>query len=344
MTSGTALIGTLRFIRCSIQDESYGLDMTWVRSIQRADQLKRESGDDGMVGWLSSREGNIPVYDLANRLGRAASTFNAQGRIIILNPLASGTMSAAARSTRPWALLVDRVSQVIQVAMDRLIPLSAVTAHSLSNYFRGVIRLGEELVLFLAPEQLHPDAPSRAEQPVNQSEHSGSGTNYSTNGKAPASSGKNRARREKQILLFSTTEPLSGERALSFALSITQVPEILNTIPLTRVPGAPSFVLGLVNWRNRPVPVIDLDARLGLPSSTLSLDRRTRLLIVRSPNGSGMDVFAGLMIRQVRAIRLPLASKPCQYSLPIEKCLVSGMVDFDKETVAIPNISQILRF
>ncbi|CAG1769627.1 partial Chemotaxis protein CheW, partial [uncultured bacterium] len=328
MTSGIVPSGTLRFIRCSVQDESYGIDMTWVRSIQRSDQLKREAGDNGSVGWLPSREGNIPVYDLANRLGRAANPFNSQGRIIILNLLATGTMSVATRGTRPWALLVDHVSQVIQIPMDRLIPLSAVAAHSLSNYFRGVIRLEEALVLFLAPEQLHPDAPPRAEQPASYSVQLEPGTNHPTNGNAP--SGTQKARREKQILLFSTTEPLPGARALSFALSITQVPEILNAVPLTRVPGAPSFVLGLVNWRNRPVPVIDLNMRLGLPSSTSSLNGRSRLLIVRSPNESGADVFAGLIIHpKVRAVRLPLASTPCQSSLPIEKRLVSGIVDLE---------------
>ena len=338
MPSGTGT-STLRFIRCTVQEESYGLDMAWVRSIQRADQLKRNVGEEGCVGWLPSREENIPVYDLASRLGRVSGPLNMQGRIVILNPLTTHSKSP---SSHPWALLVDRVSQVAQIPLSGLTPLPMIAAHSLSRYFRGVIQMGEEIVPFLAPEQLHPDAPPYVEpvvrQPIPAVNHLKGGTS------SPASSTK-RLHHEKQILLFTTTESAPDERALAFALSITQVPEILNMMPITHVPGAPSFVLGLANWRNRPIPVIDLNARLGLPPSSLPLNAHMRLLIVRSPNESGTDVFAGLVIQpKVRAVRLPMASQPCRSTLPIESRLLSGIVNLEKETVAIPDLAHVLSF
>jgi purine-binding chemotaxis protein CheW len=42
----------------------------------------------------------------------------------------------------------------------------------------------------------------------------------------------------------------------------------------THVPGAPSYVAGLVQTRGRLIPVIDLRTRFGLPPIEHSLDRR----------------------------------------------------------------------
>lgn len=50
-----------------------------------------------------------------------------------------------------------------------------------------------------------------------------------------------------------------------FGLDIERVQEILLPPPLTRVPGAPPEVAGLLNLRGQIVPAIDLRRRLELP-------------------------------------------------------------------------------
>jgi purine-binding chemotaxis protein CheW len=42
----------------------------------------------------------------------------------------------------------------------------------------------------------------------------------------------------------------------------------------TRVPGAPAYVLGLMQIRRRVIPVVDLRVRFGLPGREPSLDSR----------------------------------------------------------------------
>lgn len=53
-----------------------------------------------------------------------------------------------------------------------------------------------------------------------------------------------------------------------FGLDAGQVREILVPPPVTRVPGAPRFVRGVINLRGAIVPVIDLVQRLGLPGES----------------------------------------------------------------------------
>ncbi|PLX94846.1 MAG: chemotaxis protein CheW [Desulfuromonas sp.] len=43
-----------------------------------------------------------------------------------------------------------------------------------------------------------------------------------------------------------------------FAVDVTQVREILDLIPITRVPQMPEFMLGVINLRGSVVPVINL--------------------------------------------------------------------------------------
>jgi purine-binding chemotaxis protein CheW len=50
-----------------------------------------------------------------------------------------------------------------------------------------------------------------------------------------------------------------------FAVDVSHVREILDLTPITRVPGAPEHMRGVVNVRGKAVPVVDLRRKFGLP-------------------------------------------------------------------------------
>lgn len=59
-----------------------------------------------------------------------------------------------------------------------------------------------------------------------------------------------------------------------YALPVGQVLHMESFTAATRVPGAPSWVLGLVQSRGRMVPIVDLRARLGEAGEAPPADRR----------------------------------------------------------------------
>ncbi len=59
-----------------------------------------------------------------------------------------------------------------------------------------------------------------------------------------------------------------------YALPASQVLQMESFTGANRVPGAPSYVEGLVQVRGRVVPVISLRARFGLPPEERTLDSR----------------------------------------------------------------------
>ena len=52
-----------------------------------------------------------------------------------------------------------------------------------------------------------------------------------------------------------------------YGLPILKVRELIGLMEVTRVPGAPSFVRGVINLRGRVIAVVDLRARFGLPEA-----------------------------------------------------------------------------
>lgn len=63
--------------------------------------------------------------------------------------------------------------------------------------------------------------------------------------------------RPAQYLGFS----LAGE---TYAIELLRIREIIEHVPITRVPGMPPAVLGVINLRGRVVPVVDLAVKMGL--------------------------------------------------------------------------------
>lgn len=81
-----------------------------------------------------------------------------------------------------------------------------------------------------------------------------------------------------------------------FAVEVTRVHEILDCVPVVRLPNAPAHVLGMIDVRRRAVPVIDLRVKLGL-SPTIPTEA-TRILVLDVDVG-GRTIVLGLLADRV---------------------------------------------
>ncbi|WP_187972691.1 chemotaxis protein CheW [Aquibium microcysteis] len=64
-----------------------------------------------------------------------------------------------------------------------------------------------------------------------------------------------------------------------YAAPVEKVQEILELRPISRLPNAPSNLLGMIDVRSEGVPVLDLRATLGLPVT--GDDENTRIVVLR---------------------------------------------------------------
>ncbi len=92
---------------------------------------------------------------------------------------------------------------------------------------------------------------------------------------------------EEQLVLFS----LGSEE---YAISITQVKEIIQYKGATKIPSTPEYMEGVINLRGKVIPVIDLALRLDL--ATAKADDKRALII----ETTGREI--GLMVDEVTEV------------------------------------------
>jgi purine-binding chemotaxis protein CheW len=84
-----------------------------------------------------------------------------------------------------------------------------------------------------------------------------------------------------------------------YALGILTVKEIIEFTDPTPVPNMPAYVRGVINLRGAVVPVVDLLARFGRPSSERT--RRSCIVIVEVSAGGGQQ-DAGIFVDAVNSV------------------------------------------
>ncbi|MFQ3237345.1 MAG: purine-binding chemotaxis protein CheW, partial [Paraglaciecola sp.] len=82
--------------------------------------------------------------------------------------------------------------------------------------------------------------------------------------------------RDDEILQWVTYK--LGEE--TFGINVMQVQEVLRHTEIAPVPGAPEYVLGIINLRGNVVTVIDTRARFGLKPT--EINDNTRIVIIES--------------------------------------------------------------
>jgi purine-binding chemotaxis protein CheW len=66
----------------------------------------------------------------------------------------------------------------------------------------------------------------------------------------------------------------------TYGINVMQVQEVLRVAEIAPVPGAPVYVLGIINLRGNVVTVIDTRVRFGLPSA--EINDLSRIIVIES--------------------------------------------------------------
>lgn len=92
----------------------------------------------------------------------------------------------------------------------------------------------------------------------------------------------------------------------SYGINVMQVQEVLKVTEIAPVPGAPSYVLGIINLRGNVVTVVDTRSRFGLMSK--EVDDLSRIVIIESDKQVvGILVDSVAEVVELRASEIDLA-------------------------------------
>ncbi len=81
----------------------------------------------------------------------------------------------------------------------------------------------------------------------------------------------------------------------TYGINVMQVQEVLRHTEIAPVPGAPEYVIGIINLRGNVVTVIDTRARFGLPEGEIT--DNTRIVIIEADKH-----IVGIMVDSVAEV------------------------------------------
>jgi len=127
---------------------------------------------------------------------------------------------------------------------------------------------------------------------------------------------------------------LAGEE---YGVEITKVQEIILLGEITRLPETPPYVKGLINLRNRVIPVVDLRLRFGLPEQASSDETR---IVVVNVAGRTVGIIVDAVSEVLRISREEISPPPAVAGLGRE--YLSGLVKRDQGLLILLDIDKIL--
>jgi len=137
-----------------------------------------------------------------------------------------------------------------------------------------------------------------------------------------------------QYLTFTLAEEL-------FALDIGKVREVLDYTAVTRVPGTPEFMQGVINLRGSVVPVVDMRLKFGMPATEKGVN--TCIIIVEVAV-DGETTMLGAMADSVQEV-LELGSDriepPPRIGTRLNIEFIRGMGKRDEEFIIILDIDKV---
>jgi purine-binding chemotaxis protein CheW len=136
---------------------------------------------------------------------------------------------------------------------------------------------------------------------------------------------------EKQLVVFNLAEE-------SYAVDINMVREIIQLQPVTRVPGTPLSVEGVINLRGSVIPIVDLRKRFQLKA--VERNKETRIVVVSC---KGAEV--GVIVDSVaEVLRIPVDSIEPSSSVFTDEHLehLLGIVKLSGRLVILLDMDQVL--
>lgn len=123
-----------------------------------------------------------------------------------------------------------------------------------------------------------------------------------------------------------------------FGVPILNVLEIVKPIDFTRVPGTPSYVLGVFNLRGNVLPLINLRLKFNLPA--IKPDKDTCYLVIKHE-----DMVAGFVIDKLTgALRLKHSQiDPIPETINAQEDLMFGVGKQDGRLITILKTQNLLK-
>lgn len=134
------------FIVFRINDQEFCVEITSTREIRGwTPSTTVPHSPDFLMGVINLRGTILPIVNLAGRLGLESSEPTERHAVIVVQV-----------EQKMFGILVDSVSDILDVSAEDLRPIPEVDAHKASDFFSRVIVLDKRIICEIRLDQLMP--------------------------------------------------------------------------------------------------------------------------------------------------------------------------------------------
>jgi len=142
--SSTRREGFTKFVTFFLDKEEYALPVSQVREIKRVGEITRvPNAPQHIRGVMNLRGRIVPVLELKRRLQLGEAAIDTDSRIVVVE-----------QENRILGLMVDRVSQVMNIAAEQIDKAPEEVVQVNENYLKGVGKLDERMIILLDLDQI----------------------------------------------------------------------------------------------------------------------------------------------------------------------------------------------
>ncbi|MBU4524916.1 MAG: chemotaxis protein CheW [Desulfomicrobium sp.] len=126
-----------------------------------------------------------------------------------------------------------------------------------------------------------------------------------------------------------------------FALETGSVREVIELVPVTRIPKTPPFMRGVINLRGHAVPVVDLRIKFDMPRTQ---DTVNTCIIIVDVEVEGENCFMGAIVDSVREVfemTNDQINPPPRMGTSIRTDFIRGMGKQNEEFIMILDIGKV---
>jgi purine-binding chemotaxis protein CheW len=128
-----------------------------------------------------------------------------------------------------------------------------------------------------------------------------------------------------------------------FAVDVTRVEVVLESMPITRVPKALPHLRGVINYRGAVIPVADIRTRFG--ESAMHYGEGSSIIVLQLRYGQD-DITIGVLadaVREVIDIDAGTIERPPELGSRVDEAIVAGIARKGEEFVVLLDIDEAFK-
>jgi len=311
----TELVPSGQLVTFTLDGVEFGLDIDRVQEITHRTDITPVPGSPTFIlGVINLRGLIIPVIDSRIRFHLAPQATTSKTRIIVLR-LASG----------PTGLLVDSVSEVVRLEDHSIRETPPLVAGIRAEYLAGMVTAGTRLITLIHLEKLLDSA-----EFIRRDEFTDLGLAGTIGGDADDDE-----ELEEDGTPFVTFR-LGRE---SFGIALHEVEEIVELPPVTKVPDAPDYVLGVICLRDHVMPLVDISEILSIQQE--GVERKRDMVVLLSFGSAKIGVVVD-EIQEILRVQEGQTLPPPQTLSEGEREHLSGILLLPGRMVSLINVLKII--